>query len=101
MRLRTIALISILALGLPGGPSLTEAQQAGKVYLIGFLTARPNASSNEGWFGRFFEVTGAGEVVWEYVNPYFSGPAHALLNQVFRAYRYSAQDIERARATGR
>lgn len=63
----------------------------------------PNGNTliNEGWFGRFFEVTGAGEVVWEYVNPYFTGPLHALLNPVFRAYRYSAQEIERARATGR
>ena len=61
----------------------------------------PNGNTliNEGWFGRFFEVTTQGEVVWEYVNPYFTGPADALLNQVFRVYRYSAEEIERARAT--
>ena len=48
-----------------------------------------------------------GSVVWEYANPYF-GPRlasqankpEALVNQVFRAYRYSAAEIERAqRAT--
>jgi len=63
----------------------------------------PNGNTliNEGWFGRFFEVTGEGEVVWEYVNPYFTGPPDALLNQVFRAYRYSPQEIERARAASR
>ena len=36
MRLRTIGLISTLALVLLAGPLPTEAQQAGKVY-IGFL----------------------------------------------------------------
>jgi hypothetical protein len=38
----------------------------------------PNGNTliNEGMFGRFFEVTSVGEVVWEYVNPYF-GPASA------------------------
>ena len=63
----------------------------------------PNGNTliNEGWFGHFFEVTRAGEVVWEYVNPYFTGQPHALLNMVFRAYRYSAQEIECACATGR
>jgi hypothetical protein len=57
----------------------------------------------EGVFGRMFEVTADGAVVWEYVNPYFgqrnlSGPAkpETLVNQVFRAYRYSAAEIERA-----
>ncbi len=37
MRLRTIGLISTLALGLFVGPLPTEAQQTGKVYRIGFL----------------------------------------------------------------
>src|SRR5438477_9827775 len=69
----------------------------------------PNGNTliNEGVFGRFFEVTPDGSVVWEYVNPYF-GPRlasqankpEALVNQVFRAYRYSAAEIEHAqRAT--
>ena len=54
----------------------------------------------EGDFGRLFEVTAGGELGWEYVNPYFGGPPNALNNRVFRAYRYSAEEIVRARATG-
>ncbi len=38
MKLRTIGLISAVALGLLAGPLPTEAQQAGKVYRIGYLT---------------------------------------------------------------
>jgi len=62
----------------------------------------PNGNTliNEGFFGRFFEVTSAGEVVWEYVNPYFgpvSETAKAQNNQVFRVYRYTEQEIARAR----
>ena len=41
----------------------------------------------EGFFGRLFEVTREGDTVWEYVNPFFAGPAKAQTNQVFRAYR--------------
>jgi len=44
MRLRTIGLISTLALVLLAGPLPTEAQQAGKVYRIGFLTVTTNVS---------------------------------------------------------
>ncbi len=54
----------------------------------------------EGDFGRLFEVTVGGEIVWEYVNPYFGGPPTAQNNRIFRAYRYSAEEIARARATG-
>ena len=46
----------------------------------------------EGAWGRIFEVTPPGEIVWEYINPHTftlgegdSGP----LNWVFRAYRYA------------
>jgi len=62
----------------------------------------PNGNTliNEGVFGRFFEVTTDGEVVWEYVNPYF-GPSTAAVkaqqNGVFRVYRYSEEDIARIR----
>jgi uncharacterized protein (UPF0248 family) len=59
----------------------------------------------ESSFGRFFEVTPEGETVWEYVNPYFGkpffgGPPTSESNQVFRALRYSAEEIARARSTG-
>jgi hypothetical protein len=61
----------------------------------------PNGNTliDEGVFGRLFEVTPGGEVVWEYVNPHFGPTALGETNQVFRAYRYSAEEIERARAT--
>jgi hypothetical protein len=51
-------------------------------------------------FGRLFEVTAEGELVWEYVNPYFNEGPNGLNNRVFHAYRYSAEEIARARATG-
>jgi len=62
----------------------------------------PNGNTliNEGVFGRFFEVTTEGEVVWEYVNPHFgppNAPAAKQQNSTFRAYRYTAEQIERAR----
>jgi hypothetical protein len=62
----------------------------------------PNGNTliNEGVFGRFFEVTSDGDVVWEYVNPHF-GPATAAVkaqqNGVFRVYRYSEEEIARIR----
>ena len=62
----------------------------------------PNGNTliNDGWFGRFFEVTPEGAVVWEYVNPYFGGSPRPQeqTNQVFRAYRYTAAEIARAQA---
>lgn len=54
-----------------------------------------------GQFGRFFEVTPGGEVVWEYVNPYF-GPETAAaakqMNNVFRVYRHSEDEIAKVRS---
>ena len=61
----------------------------------------PNGNTliNDGLYGRFFEVTPGGDAVWEYVNPHF-GPATTApkgqTNNVFRAYRYSAEEIARA-----
>ncbi len=47
----------------------------------------------EGLWGRFFEVTREGEVVWEYVSPYTvrreAGPTVGDQSTVFRAYRYA------------
>ena len=51
----------------------------------------PNGNTfiNEGMNGRFFQVTPAGEIVWEYVNPHFVrstvGGGRALSNAVYRA----------------
>jgi hypothetical protein len=49
-------------------------------------------------------VTQEGEIVWEYVNPFFgkpffAGPPNTEGNLVFRALRYSAEEIARAKAT--
>jgi hypothetical protein len=62
----------------------------------------PNGNTliNEASFGRFFEVTAQGETVWEYVNPYFGGAAHAQTNIVFGAYRYTPEEIAAARSAG-
>ena len=63
----------------------------------------PNGNTliNEGSFGRFFEVTREGDVVWEYVNPFF-GPATQTVklrqNNVFRVYRYSDEEIAQAQS---
>ena len=44
--------------------------------------------------GRFFEVTSAGEIVWEYVNPFTStGPDGKESNEVFRCESYSSSHI--------
>jgi len=61
----------------------------------------PNGNTliSEGLYGRFFEVTSGGDVVWEYVNPNF-GPttteAKGQTNNVFRVYRYTAEQIAAA-----
>ena len=63
----------------------------------------PNGNTliNEASIGRFFEVTRDGEIVWEYINPFFGGPANGQTNAVFRALRYSAEEIDRAKVTAR
>jgi len=61
--------------------------------------ANGNTLICEGCDGRIFEVTTDGEVVWEYVNPYFCVEAGrpGVNNWVFRAFRYTPEQIERAR----
>jgi hypothetical protein len=53
----------------------------------------------EGCDGRLFEVTPDGLLVWEYVNPHFfmTEGRPGLNNWVFRAFRHSPAEIERAR----
>jgi hypothetical protein len=51
----------------------------------------PNGNTfiSEGNYGRLFEITSDGEIVWEYISPYFV--LNGLLgeiNMVFRAFRY-------------
>jgi len=74
---------------------------------MGCAQRLPNGNTliTESSFGRFFEVTKEGEIVWEYINPFFGepffgGPPGSESNQVFRAVRYSADEIARARHSG-
>jgi hypothetical protein len=64
----------------------------------------PNGNTliTEGAYGRIFEVTSEGEVVWEFVNPFFSkqnipgGSAFVACgeqNSVFRAFCYAPEQI--------
>jgi Arylsulfotransferase (ASST) len=61
--------------------------------------ANNNTLICEGCHGRIFEVTRDGDVVWEYVSPhFFSEPgASGLNNWVFRAFRYTPEEINLAR----
>ncbi len=60
---------------------------------IGDVRRLPNGNTfiDEGMNGRFFQVTPAGEIVWEYVSPYFGGAPFGpggkkiLSNWVYRA----------------
>ncbi len=60
-----------------------------------------NTLISEGSFGRIFEVTPAGETVWDYVVPYFycfpdgTGPESSAgaQNAIFRAYRYKEESF--------
>ena len=74
---------------------------------MGYAQRLPNGNTlvTESSFGRFFEVSKDGEIVWEYVNPFFGkpffgGPATSESNQVFRAIRYSSEEIAQARGSG-
>ena len=62
--------------------------------------ANGNTLVCEGDFGRIFEVTTGGELVWEFVNPYFGEGPNGPNNRVFRAYRYSSEEIAKAKETG-
>jgi len=44
--------------------------------------------------GRMFQVTPSGEVVWEYVNPYFAKDTNGIEdNRVFRSTWYMPGEI--------
>ena len=51
----------------------------------------------EGQWGRIFEVTPAGDIVWEYINPFIVASSHrgdGNTNCVFRALRYAPDSPE-------
>ena len=53
--------------------------------LVSSAQRLPNGNTliTEGTEGRLIEVTKDNEIVWEYINPYYSNPGY-----VYRAYRY-------------
>ena len=56
----------------------------------------PNGNTliTEGFFGRMFQVTPEGEVVWEYINPHFdTNPFFGEVNGIFRAEHYMPGEI--------
>jgi hypothetical protein len=59
--------------------------------------SRTRMQAFKGCHGRIFEVTPEREVVWEFVSPYFSPGAPGLNNWVFRAFRYTVEEIDAAR----
>lgn len=65
-------------------------------HFISGCQRQPNGNTLicEGQWGRIFEVTTEGNIVWEYVNPFFSEAAPVAGvrpgNYVFRSYRYAA-----------
>ena len=53
-----------------------------------------NTLITEGMFGRMFQVTQEGEVVWEYINPHFyTDVENLVVNRVFRATHYMPGEI--------
>ena len=47
--------------------------------------------------GRVFEVTPQGEIVWEYISPFFWGRGTAVVDSgIYRVYRYAYDDFPEA-----
>ena len=69
-------------------------------WFISGAQRQPNGNTLicEGVWGRFFEVTPDGDIVWDYVSPYFnadgSHPAYQNGNYVFRCYKYTPDSPE-------
>ncbi|HDK17313.1 MAG TPA: hypothetical protein ENG75_05185 [Nitrospirae bacterium] len=57
-------------------------------YSMGGSQKLPNGNIliNEAETGRFFQVTPDGEIVWEYINPFFKQEPEFLTNQVYRIW---------------
>lgn len=56
----------------------------------------PNGNTlvTEGGYGRLFELTRGGDIVWEYVSPYYIPSKTGHSNSIFRAKRYAANSPE-------
>ncbi|MBM4054827.1 MAG: aryl sulfotransferase [Planctomycetes bacterium] len=56
----------------------------------------PNGNTfiTEGFYGRMFQVTPEGQVVWEYISPHFSKNFHGSVeNMIFKAIYYTEEQI--------
>jgi hypothetical protein len=53
-----------------------------------------NVLVTEGQTGRLFQVTRAGEVVWEYINPHFAPSSGGIDNCVFRSRFYTHDQVK-------
>lgn len=68
--------------------------------LMGTARRLPDGNTfvNEGLFGRMFQVSPDGEVVWEYVSPhYYPGFDGSPVNSVYRAYFYTHRELPQLR----
>ena len=80
----------------PVSPSFYSAYQGAAQRL-----SNGNTHITDSVTGRLFEVTTAGEVVWEYIVPYFAEYKDPSIkeyitgyhNSVFRSYRYTSAEI--------
>jgi hypothetical protein len=72
---------------------------AGWTFYSSFISSArrlPNGNTliDEGMNGRFFQVTPSGEIVWEYVSPYFyKAPVGGLGREVLSNWVYRAQPV--------
>lgn len=64
-------------------------------YFISSARRLPNGNTliDEGMHGRIFQVTPEGEIVWEYVNPYFGYYVSSIIGTNSTNYIYRAQPI--------
>jgi hypothetical protein len=63
---------------------------------VGACQRLPNGNTliTESMYGRAFEVTPEGDIVWEYFNPHRAGENLELIATLHEAYRYSPDEIE-------
>jgi hypothetical protein len=63
---------------------------------VGACQRLPNGNTliTESMYGRAFEVTTEGDIVWEYFNPHRAGENLELIATLHEAYRYSPDEIE-------
>lgn len=79
--------------------SATDSDQAPWTFrttFIGDVRRLPNGNTfiDEGMNGRFFQVTPAGEIVWEYVSPYRGGaPFGPAGEKIVTNWAYRAQPV--------